>query len=127
MLNTPVSDECESIDNFLLFSTDNTIARAIYTEPPPRDVFTIPQNYTVHCLAPCDANVTITSVNTLKTLISNQTNSTSNISELCDYSVVVQWDPDTPYTGNPMWECEATADNNTEALQTYIRGNISQS
>ena len=105
------------------------IARAIYTDPPPSNVFTIPQSYTVHCLALCGANnVTIISENTLDSLISSLTNSTTNTSELCDYSAVVQWDPDdTPHTGNPIWKCVARIDTITETLQTYIRGNMSLS
>ena len=107
-----------------LFSTDNTIVQAIYTEPPS-NISTVPQNYTVHCLADCGTTVNITSENTLNTLISSLPNTTtSDQLQLCNYSVTVQWNPNVSYSGNPMWKCEAQRDNITESLQTYIRGKL---
>ena len=103
-----------------LFSTDNTIVQAIYTQSPS-DISTVPQTYTVHCLADCGTTVNITSENTPNTLISSLSNTTT-ANQLCNYSVTVQWYPDVPYSGNPMWRCVAQRDDLTETLQTYIRG-----
>ena len=111
-----VNVNCIDNNDFVLYRQHNSPSYLYRV-----DISTVPQTYTVHCLADCRAIVNITSENTPNTLISSLYNTTT-ANQLCNYSVPVQWYPDVPYSGNPTWKCAAQREYLTETLQTYVRG-----
>ena len=66
---------CIDNDNFVLYRQHDSPSH-LYTESP-NDISTVPQTYTVHCIADCGTIVNITSENTPNTLISSLSNTTA--------------------------------------------------
>ena len=106
----------------LHLSTATRIVQAIYITPPS-DITAWPQNYTVHCVANCNASVKI----------GNKSSelAPSTTGNLCIARILVEWRPIVALhksevkssSGDQYWLCTGQYENVTEELQTYIQGN----